>query len=118
MVREKAVGHFHGPDGYNCAQAVLKAFEEHLGVTEDQISAHAKLGGGRAEDGLCGALFAAKLLVESSGQAEELAERFTQKAGSQRCREIRKLKNLTCAQCVHNAAELVQSFRGLETSQK
>ncbi|NLW87239.1 MAG: C_GCAxxG_C_C family protein [Planctomycetes bacterium] len=93
-------------DKLNCAQSVLKAF-----IPEDQQGlqrvADAKgLGGGRAPEGRCGALYAAsQLLDESDGQA--LAQEFIAEAGSPACREIRKSRSLTCRQCVELAARLV-----------
>jgi hypothetical protein len=36
---------------------------------------------------------------------EALIHAFTEKAGSEKCQEIRKLKKLTCAGCIQLAAE-------------
>ena len=56
----------------------------------DSYSAH---GGGHAEDGLCGALYAAKTLINDPKKTERLNKEFLKKAGSVKCREIMKLKS-------------------------
>lgn len=91
----------------NCAQSILRAFQESRGVTEEQISAARQLGGGRAENGVCGALSAASSLVEEPQIRERLRKRFVAEAGSEKCREIRKLGRLTCEECVLLAATLL-----------
>jgi hypothetical protein len=89
----------------NCAQSILRGFQDKKAVAEDKILAARALGGGRAPEGLCGALYAAMELAKSPDSSKTLADAFIQNAGSDKCREIRKLGKLTCEGCVRLAAE-------------
>ena len=95
----------------NCAQSVLKAFQESHGLADGVIEGARGMGGGRAEGGVCGALHAATRLTPSETVQAGMAERFKVAAGSDRCREIRRAKRLTCEECVRLAAELVLVHR-------
>jgi len=64
------------------------------------------LGGGHAEGGICGALFAADRLLRKIGK-ESVIEEFRQKTGSVLCSDI-KQKQFTCAEYVRIADELVR----------
>lgn len=100
---ERAKKYYHGEERYNCAQAVLAAFD-----SEHELIPGAKtLGGGRAPEGLCGAFHSAKQLVNEENHATMLAE-FHEAAGAVSCREIRALGKLKCHQCVEFAAAKVQ----------
>ena len=52
---------FHNkPNNWNCAQAVQKGFQDLTGMTDEAIEEEYRpKGGGRAEGGLCGALYSA-----------------------------------------------------------
>jgi len=91
----------------NCAQSVFYAFN----ASAETLSASERLGRGRSEGGLCGALHAALELV-ASDRRESLRRGFAEKAGSERCVEIRKERKLHCVQCVELAALLVQPEAG------
>jgi hypothetical protein len=93
---------------YNCAQSVLKGFQKHLDVDEEDILSARERGGGRAELGRCGALFEALNLAGDEKMKEQIMTAFEEKAGSQKCREIRKLKRLSCSECVKLAASLLK----------
>ena len=104
---ERAKNLFHGEEKYNCAQAVLAAFDVH----EDKIAEAKAHGGGRAPEGLCGAFHAAKALVGEecfAGMTAKMAEA----AGGLSCQEIRPLGQLSCRDCVGLAAELTQKVLG------
>ena len=107
MTARKASDHFHKEDKYNCAQAILKAFQEEYAISQEMIDSYKINGGGRAENGLCGALFAAKTLLNDPSKTEVLEQAFTEKAGSCKCREIMILKMLPCADCVDLAAQIM-----------
>lgn len=92
----------------NCAQSILRGFQESCQISEDTIIEARKLGGGRAEEGLCGALYSANLLAENETVKLHLHERFIGLAGSEKCREIRKLGRLACSGCVELAASVLQ----------
>jgi hypothetical protein len=94
----------------NCAQSVLRAFQPEKGIPEDAIQRARQLGQGRAAGGCCGALHAACDLAEDEAQRSRLRAAFAAKAGSEKCREIRKSGTLSCEQCVRLAAELVATL--------
>ncbi len=98
---------FHGKEKYNCAQAILKAFQEHNNLTDDEIARHKSSGGGKAEGGLCGALYAAKLHLDNVEDKASLEKSFVDKAQYTTCKEIKKNKTLSCVECVETAAELL-----------
>ena len=107
MTQKKASDYFHKEDAYNCAQAVLKYFQPGYPVSQEMIDSYSAYGGGRAEDGLCGALYAAKTLLNDPKKTELLKKEFLKKSGSVKCREIMKHKKLPCADCVDLAAQIV-----------
>jgi len=105
---DAALRYFDGPEGYNCAQAVAKAFASEFNVLPERIAAYAASGNGRTEGGRCGALHAARQLIGDGAAAAALEERFIEAAGSEKCREIRRGKRLTCAGCVETVARLLE----------
>ena len=90
----------------NCAQSVLRGFQERYAIQEEQITAAKQLGGGKAENGLCGALYAASLLADDTLK-KKLNEHFIVEAGSDKCREIRACGKLSCGECVELAARVL-----------
>jgi len=104
MPKDKAVKYFSG--SYNCAQSVIKAFEDTHEVSEDKILEFKKYGGGRAPEGICGALYGALTLCDSEIEISEIEDKFAKCAGSLKCREIRSSKTLSCAECVEKAADI------------
>ena len=90
------------PRRYNCAQSVAAGAGR-----EDLISAMAAMGGGRAPEGMCGALYAALQLLPEEKQAAAMAE-FQNKAGSMLCREIKSGTVFSCAECVALAEQLLK----------
>jgi hypothetical protein len=101
----KASGKFHGAENYNCAQAVLKFMDEQVSISPELLSEFKQFGGGRAPDGVCGALYAASHILKDGKITGELAELFELKAGSKRCQEIKAAGRLSCAGCVDLAAD-------------
>jgi hypothetical protein len=102
-----AVAYFRGQQGYNCAQAILKVFAHLGGFDESCLDRFARVGGGRAPGGECGALFAAKAILRDSVAKQEVEKAFVATAGSSKCRDIRRGRSLSCEQCVQTAAEAV-----------
>jgi hypothetical protein len=98
------------PERLNCAQSVIHAFREVTGNTSLALSDFKPHGGGRAPDGLCGALHAA--CAAAPEQAEALKAQFAARLGSLYCRELRAAKRHPCEVCVGQAADLIQA--GLE----
>ena len=97
-------------ENLNCAQSVLRAFQEDFEIEDECIAAAAKLGGGRAGNGLCGALHAAERLSPDAEVKAAIHQRFATAAGSDKCREIRKLGRLSCGECVETAAGLLAEY--------
>jgi len=94
------------PEHLNCAQSVLHAWREVTGDTSIAVAGLKPLGGGRAPDGLCGALHAACLAAPD--RAEALKANFARRLGSLYCKELRAAKVHPCETCVSQAAELLE----------
>lgn len=97
----------YNEEKHNCAQSILRGFQEQMNVSEEQIAEAKKHGGGKAEDGLCGALHSALNLTDDTSVKEELSAEFIAKAGSDKCREIRRNGKLSCEDCVRLAATIL-----------
>lgn len=110
MKRQVAENYFRGKEKYNCAQAILKAYQDEYNVEDEVVKKFKKLGNGKAENGLCGAIYAGiYLLVEDSSEekSERLKISFQKHAESLKCKEIRKKKTLTCKECVGITADIL-----------
>jgi len=94
------------PERLNCAQAVLHAWRAVSGDTSIALADLKPFGGGRAPDGLCGALHAACMVAP--GRAEALKQNFAARLGSRYCRELRAAKVHPCETCVFQATELLE----------
>lgn len=105
MPLKKAVAAYR-EERLNCAQSVLRGFQGAKGIAEERIAAAGSLGRGRADGGLCGALHVALELAEE-GSRDALRRSFVEKAGAERCVEIRQGRKLSCVQCVELAAKLL-----------
>ena len=106
---ESAIEHFRGINEkmkVNCAQAIALAFKEKFSIKDETIQEQKKNGGGKAPDGNCGALHSALEILgkQYPDKAEELKCYFSKTAGSCECSEIKKIKKLTCVQCVELTA--------------
>ncbi|MBN2703138.1 MAG: C_GCAxxG_C_C family protein [Pontiellaceae bacterium] len=108
-MKRRALDHFRGPERYNCAQSVYCSLEKHQEVPAEKVNELAAAGSGRAPDGLCGALYAAKLVLSEDRKAE-LRGWFEENGGSVRCREIRKVRKMSCRDCVAAAADFVDRY--------
>ena len=100
----------------NCAQAVLKAFEDKLPVDADTLM---KLGAGYAAgmgcmESTCGALIGAVMVAgavtDGKGTphiSKELLQNFQEKCGATICKDLKGVETgaplCPCPQCVHNA---------------
>lgn len=94
------------PERLNCAQAVLHAWREVSGDTSIALADVKTFGGGRAPDGLCGALHTACLVAPD--WAEALKQNFAARLGSLYCKELRTAKVHPCETCVVQATELLE----------
>jgi len=98
------------PERLNCAQAVMRAFEADGLAPPGAVRDCSGCGGGRVEGNVCGALYAAQQLVKEPVRVQVLQSRFAAVAGSTRCLEIRRSRQLSCEGCVKLAAELVEEL--------
>lgn len=96
----------------NCAQSVTKAFQGFAKISDEEINGLVKCGGGRSPEGLCGALYAAKVIFDKIDKEEfEKARKiFIVAAGSDKCREIRSINKCTCLECVVVAAKYIENY--------
>ena len=99
--------HSYTNERLNCAQSILKAFQEQKNISSDEISAARKLGGGKADNGTCGALHSALRLLDDPEKKESVRKSFVEVAGSEQCREIRAQNLISCQQCVEIAARFL-----------
>jgi len=70
-------------------------------------------GGGRSPDGLCGALYAVKYILNNQQDKEKLAELkeyFLENAGALECSNIRGMKKLSCVGCVEKSSEFLEKL--------
>ena len=98
------------PERLNCAQSVLYAWREVSGDTAIALADLKTFGGGRAPDGICGALHAACMVAP--GRAEALKQNFAARLGSRYCRELRAAKVHPCESCVTQATDLLEFHSG------
>jgi hypothetical protein len=91
----------------NCAQSVLRAFQQHRLIREDEIDEARRYGGGRAENGMCGALYAALSLTDDPFARDRVRSAFVETAGAETCRDIRRAARTPCVECVRIAASLL-----------
>ena len=88
------------PKTHNCAQAVAEGCDRH-----DLVETLKICGGGRAPEGICGALYAAMLLNPPERHAA-MRKAFHKEIGSEYCYEIRAAQTVSCTRCVEIASEL------------
>ncbi len=116
MSKRKSIDHYLGINEskkLNCAQAVIAGFKDKFSIGDETLAAFSSFGGGKAPDGYCGALYAARHILEKErlGEIEKCNETFIKAAGSTKCKEIRNLKKLSCVGCVEKAAEILDRIQ-------
>jgi len=105
--RLKSEFYFHSlPENLNCAQAILKGFQKDFDISDQVIEEYRAWGGGRAHDGICGALFSAEQLLKEAGK-KGITEEFKSRTGGTLCLEIKTTK-FPCIDCVRIADELME----------
>jgi hypothetical protein len=87
----------------------LKAYASLVDVSDSCLERFSRFGAGRAPDGECGALFAAKAILKEVDAKKEVEREFVEVAGTTRCRDIRRGRRASCEQCVQSAANAVFS---------
>ncbi len=100
---EKALSTFREPPYmYNCAQTICAAFGR-----DDLLEDMKTCGGGRAPEGMCGALYGA--ICVAPEKADMLKEAFTAKNGAWKCCDLKGgTPRVACQQCVSVAAQLLE----------
>ena len=119
MVEEFAKKLFLGQqEGYkklNCAQAIAEAFREEYGfITDKTVKSFKKVGYGKAPNGECGMLYAAKYIFfknNRSDKAIEFEKYFVEFAGTTKCKELIKKKIPFCAYCISKTAKFLNDSR-------
>ncbi len=103
----------------NCAQAVLMAYAEELGIDEGTLMSLGRgLGLGMGTTyGTCGALCAAEMTAGFLGiRSKDIFDLFNKKCGSTICRELKGIDSgnmlCSCDECVRRAVESVEELRG------
>ena len=110
MTRTKAAAFYRvAPEKLNCAQCILKAFQTQLNIEDELIATFRKHGGGRAPEGICGALYAVDYLLAQQGKNSVQAE-FLQKANAITCLELKKRRKVSCEMCVTIAEKLALEY--------
>ncbi len=105
-MKSKALEYFLQPPArYNCAQAVLAAYREVTGDCRCTLESFQTLGGGRAPEGICGALHAACLLCPEATPSLQAA--FQAQTGALTCHALKK-PDVPCTDYVALAAELLE----------
>ena len=101
--KEQIDRYFHGKEGYNCAQTVLRILKDSQNLSnvneEDIIKAKA-FGGGRAPNGYCGALYGVLLTSSDDTQNEKFLVDFQNQIGNLTCREIKQVNKKSCKECI------------------
>ena len=106
-MKNHALKSFHQPPyHFNCAQAVVYGYQAITGDQKLSVTDFKSFGGGRAPEGLCGALYAATCIVPAA--VGRLKEEFAQRTGSATCKELKGSLRQPCTVCVSIAAELLQ----------
>lgn len=107
MPKEKALQSFRQPPlSLNCAQAIAHGFDR-----EDLVPQLQNCGGGKAPDGLCGALYAA-MTVAGEPIAAEIADAFEKELGYRTCSSLKREGKVPCPKCVACAADLLSAKIG------
>ncbi|MBP5640267.1 MAG: C_GCAxxG_C_C family protein [Victivallales bacterium] len=92
------------PRMLNCSQSVAAACGH-----DEMVDGLSGFGGGRAPEGMCGALYAAMAMVPEEKRAE-LRKRFAESVGNEACRDIKAVNKVPCIDCVATAIALAREI--------
>ena len=109
MLKKKTAYEIYTTESLNCAQSILKGYQEEFEISDEKIKEFKAFGGGRAEGNMCGALYAASSLIQDDNIRENLISDFAEQTGSTCCRVIRKANKISCKECVRIASELLDN---------
>lgn len=112
-MKTRALAAFHRPpENFNCAQAVVVAWQAETGRQVAALADLKPFGGGRAPNGECGAIYAACLAAPES--ARTLRQDFVARLGDTRCSVLKRDLAVPCSDCVGTAAELLEAILAKE----
>ncbi len=115
-MREKiAEDHFRGKNGHKrstCSVSIAEAFKDKFPLTDEERKSLENCGHGMAPGGVCGALFAARLLAwkKYSHALPEIEKEFLEQGGSITCKEIRTARKMSCTACVRAVARHLEKI--------
>lgn len=92
----------------SCSQAVAKAFQNELNLTDAFIADLNKDSSGMAPGGLCGSVYAALELSKGEKMKHEVIEGFLKESKYPTCRDIRLNRTISCRKTVELAASLLE----------
>lgn len=104
----KSLAFFHAkPANWNCAQAIQKGYQHITRLSDEEIELQYRpKGGGRAEEGLCGALYAVEAILKEKGLPSIRAD-FEAEAGAVTCHALKQELHFPCPDCVALADRLL-----------
>lgn len=105
----RAKEYFHlAPHNWNCTQAIHKSQQEYTQLSDEDIELYYRpMGGGKAPQGMCGALYAIHTLAgDDKTLVERLTSLFAERAGGISCRELKGKCGLSCLELVDIAEEV------------
>ncbi len=85
----------------NCAQAVC-----HGAQRDDLLEPMAGCGGGKAQGGTCGALYAAMVIAGDKG--EDVKKKFADLNHATTCKELKGGQKVSCHECVSTASQILE----------
>ena len=117
----KKVIEYH-KEGYNCAESVLKAFNEDTGL-DIPIAIASPFGGGMTVGSTCGAITGALMAVgalkgrnsseeknNSRALTREIINKVKEKYGTLECIELKK-KGINCDEIIEYAYDILNEYR-------
>lgn len=109
-MKDAALSYYMARRG-NCAQSVASAWHEKTSRNAGLSDLLSGCGGGRAPEGVCGALHAAQVILGGEAASVIVADEFRKASGGYvRCRDIRSAGKLPCTGCVEVAAGLLEDL--------
>lgn len=103
--------YFHNKaNNWNCAQSVLKAHQDRVELSDEELElSYRSKGGGRAEGGLCGAVYAASLLLKEKDRPKLLSH-FEERTGGLTCARLKGKCGRSCQELVQVADDVVTAM--------
>lgn len=111
-IKKSAISFFHSaPNNYNCAQAIIKRFQDNsiTYISDEKIEQDFRSkGGGRAEGGICGAIYSAYVLL-GKNKGDEIKIKAENILGGTTCRKLKGELKVSCIHIVDTIDKLIES---------